>query len=142
MKVKHTRNGPNASNNVTNSKGYTILARVNHTRNGLNPTNDVKNSKGYKILVRVKYTRIWCKLYKRPQKHKTLSFNKTMSKTQNVLLVAKTVSKTQKASHCETVKNPLGDALQRNGVENPKGLSLRNGQKPVRGCTFIWGKNG
>ena len=52
-----------------------------------------------------------------------------MSKTQNVLLAAKTVSKTQKASRCETVmtvKSPLGVASQRNGVENPKGLSLRN----------------
>ena len=52
------------------------------------------------------------------------------------------VSKTQKASHCETVKNPLGGALQRNGVGNPKGLSLRYGQKSVKGCTFIWGKTG
>ena len=49
-----------------------------------------------------------------------------MSKTQNVLLAAKTVSKTQKASRCETVKSPLGGASQRNSVENPKGLSLRN----------------
>ena len=51
-----------------------------------------------------------------------------MSKTQNVLLAAKryAVSKTQKESRCETVKNPLGGASQRNGVENPKGLSLRN----------------
>ena len=44
------------------------------------------------------------------------------------------MSKTQKASHCETVKSPLGGASQRNGVKNPKGLSLQNGQKPVRGC--------
>ena len=49
-----------------------------------------------------------------------------MSKAQNVLLAAKTVPKTQKASPCETVKNPLGGASQRNSVENPKGLSLRN----------------
>ena len=54
MKVKHTRNGLNATNDVTNSKGYTILARVNYTRDGLNATNDVNNSKGYKILVKVK----------------------------------------------------------------------------------------
>ena len=44
-----------------------------------------------------------------------------MSKAQNVLLAAKTVPKTQKASRCETVKNPLGCASQRNSVENPKG---------------------
>ena len=54
MKVKHTRNGLNATNDMTNSKGYRILARVNYTRNGLNARNDVKNSKGYKILVKVK----------------------------------------------------------------------------------------
>ena len=48
------------------------------------------------------------------------------------------MSKTQKASRCKTVKNPLGGSSQRNGVKNPKGLSLRNGQKPVRGCTFLY----
>ena len=57
MKVKHTRNGLNATKDITNSKGYTILARVNYTHNGLNATNDVKISKGYKILVKVKHTR-------------------------------------------------------------------------------------
>ena len=49
-----------------------------------------------------------------------------MSKPQNVLLAAKTVSKTQKSSRCKTVKSPLRGASQWNGVENPKGLSMRN----------------
>ena len=77
-----------------------MLVRIKYTRNGLNTTKDLKNTKH--------------------------PFDETMSKTQNVLLAAKTVSKIQKASRCETVKSPLGGALQRNGVENTKGLSLQN----------------
>ena len=45
MKVKHTRNGLKAPNDVTNSKGYKILARIKYTRNGLNTTKDLKNTK-------------------------------------------------------------------------------------------------
>ena len=153
VKVKHTRNGLNATNDVINSKGYKILARINYTRNGLNATNDVntskgyeilvrvnythnesntaakdlKNSKGYKMLVRIKYIRNGLNTTTKDLKNtKRPHLMKRCQKTQNVLLAAKTVSKTQKASRCETVKSPLGGASQRNGVENPKGLSLRN----------------
>ena len=91
--------------------------RVKYTRNGVNTTKDLKNKKN---------TLIWWNDVKKPKR----------------LTRSETMSKIQKASHCETVKNPLGGVLQRNDVENPKGLSLRNSQKPVRGCTFIWGKKG
>ena len=60
-------------------------------------------------------------------------------KTPKRLTRSETMSKTQKASHCKAVKNPLGDALQLNGVENPKGLSLRNGQKTVIGDARSFG---
>ena len=72
-----------------------MLVRIKYTRNGLNTTKDLKNTKRPHLM-------------------------KRCQKTQNVLLAAKTVSKTQKASRCETVKSPLGGASQRNGVENPK----------------------
>ena len=45
------------------------------------------------------------------------------------------MSKTEKASHCETVKNLLGGALQRHGVKNPKASHCETVKNPLGGAS-------
>ena len=53
VRVKHTRDGLNATNDVNNSKGYKILVTLGQKpHDGLNAANDLKTSKGYKILIK------------------------------------------------------------------------------------------
>ena len=50
------------------------------------------------------------------------------------------MSKTQKASHCETFKNPLGGALQRNGVETKKASRCEKAKNPLGDARSFWVK--
>ena len=94
-----------------------MLVRVKYTRNGVNTTKDLKN-------------------IKRPH------LMKRCQKPQNVLLAAKTMSKTQKASHCETVKNPLGVPCSETVSKTQKASRCDTAKNPSEDARSIWGKNG
>ena len=55
--------------------------------------------------------------------------------TRNGLNTTKDVKNTKRPHLMNDVKKPKRLTRSENGVENPKGLSLRNGQKPLGGAS-------
>ena len=54
--------------------------------------------------------------------------------TRNGLNTSKNLKNTKRPHLMKRCQKPKRLTRSENGVENSKGLSLRNGQKPVRGC--------